>query len=301
MKLYNENMCARAISQYNKNAVRQFVMSIDVDGWPSLLRFYSVDHDPSEADRQVDCADGILKLVGLFEKHDVKATFFVTGEMAQKHPSAVRTIIGMGHEVSCHGLYHGRNECLLSGEEQKAQIEKAIRILKDITGQTPLGFRAPCLRANKTTLKVLSEIGFLYDSSFSSMFIPTYYGSVASPHFKPYHPLSGNSDLLEIPVSGNPLAPLPLSGSWMRNLGLSWVKFGIKTLFKMGCPVMFYVHPRDILPLPRVSGVPWHLYPNTGKRCLKMLDELLEYVKRLNGQMLRAIDLAMNVKSQENS
>lgn len=65
MKLYSENT----------SFVHRFVMSV-VDGWSSLLRFYSIDHDPSGADRQVDVEDGIEKLLNLFEKHEVKTTFF---------------------------------------------------------------------------------------------------------------------------------------------------------------------------------------------------------------------------------
>ena len=268
-----------------------FIMSMDVDGWSSLLSFYSVVHDPSEADRQVDVEEAISKLLCLFEKHEVEATFFVTGEMAQKHADAIKKIIQDGHEVACHGLYHEKNECLLGREEQKARIEKATSIIRNITGQKPLGFRAPCLRANKTTLEIISEIGFLYDSSFLPMFIPGYYGSF-SLKFRPFYFHANNGSLLEIPVSTNPIVPLPLGGSWMRNLGLSWVRFGIKTLFNLGYPVMFYIHPRDILSLPSMPGVPWHVYRKTGKHCLKMLDELLKYVKQLGGQTSRAIDLA---------
>lgn len=98
-------------------------------------------------------------------------------------------------------------------------------------------------------------------------------------------------------MSTNPMVPLPLSGSWMRNLGLSWIESGIKTLFNLRYSVMFYIHPRGVLSLPSMSGVRWHVYRSTGNCCLKMLDELLEHVKRLGGKMLRAIDLALNVNS----
>jgi len=268
-------------------------MSVDVDGWSSLLRFYSVDHNPSEADQQVNVEDGIEKLVNLFRKYEVKATFFVTGEMAQKHSEKIGAIVQSGHEVACHGLHHEKDECLLSREKQRVQIERAASVIENVIGRKPSGFRAPCLRANNATLEILGEIGFLYDSSFLSMFIPGYYGSLSFFKFKPYYPLSKNSKLLEIPVSTNPIVPLPLSGSWMRNLGLSWIKFGIRTLFNLGYPVMFYIHPRDVLSLPSMPGVPWHVYRNTGRCCLKMLDEMLEYVKQLGGETSRAIDLAL--------
>lgn len=274
----------------------RFVMSVDVDGWSSLLRFYLVRHNPSEVDRRVNIEDGIDKLLNVFEEHELKATFFVTGEMAQKHPEKIKTVTKGGHEVACHGLYHEKNECLLRMEEQSARIEKAMNIIENVTGQKPLGFRAPCLRANKTTLQILSVMRCLYDSSFLPMFIPGYYGSL-SFKLKPHYVLFNSRKILEIPVSTNPIVPLPLSASWMRNLGLPWIKFGVKRLFSLGCPVMFYIHPRDVLLLPLTQGVPWHVYRNVGNRSLKMLDELLSYVEKLGGETLRAIDLASEMNS----
>jgi hypothetical protein len=268
-------------------------MSVDVDSWSSLLRFYSIDHDPDEASRQVRDEAGVRKLLNLFEEHRIESTFFVPGEMAQSHPETIRTITDRGHEVACHGLYHGRNECLLAKRVQQDQIERAAKVIKSVTGKQPAGFRAPCLRANRATLEILNKMGFLYDSSFLPMFIPGYYGSL-SLRSKPYYPFSKGCDgLLEIPISTNPIIPIPLSASWMRNMGLRWVKFGIRMLFDMKSSVMLYVHPRDVLNLPSIPGIPWHLYRNTGNECLNMLDELLRFVKSSGGRITRAMDLAL--------
>lgn len=273
-------------------------MSVDVDSWSSLLKFYSVDHDPAEVEKQVPVEDGIEKLLDLFEKHDVKATFFVPGDVAQNHSHLIKAIVKSDHEVACHGLSHEKSECLGCFEEQKAQIEKAASIIENATGQKPAGFRAPCLRANMITLEILDKMRFLYDSSFLPMLIPTQYGSLSFKS-KPHYPLAKKDSILEIPVSTNPIIPLPLSGSWMRNLGLSWIKFGTKTLFNLGRPIMVYIHPRDVVSLPQMPNVPWHVYRKTGKHCLEMLDELLGYVRLLGGQVLRAIDLASEIKIQK--
>jgi peptidoglycan/xylan/chitin deacetylase (PgdA/CDA1 family) len=281
----------------NISSSRRFVMSVDVDSWSSLLRFYSVDHNPSCADLQANVEDGLEKLLNLFEKHGVKATFFVPGEVAQKHFRTIKAIAEDGHEVACHGLSHEKNECVLCFEDQKARIEKATSIIESVTGTKPSGFRAPCLRANNATLQILNELEFSYDSSFLPMLIPNMYGSFSTKS-KPYYPLSNNRGILEIPVSTNPIIPLPLSGSWMRNLGLSWIKLGTKMLFNLGHPVIIYIHPRDVVSLPSMPKVPWHVYRKTGNHCLKMLDELLGYVRLLGGKTLRAIDLASEIKSQ---
>jgi hypothetical protein len=270
---------------------RRFVVSVDFDGWSSLLSYYSVEHDPSQADLIVNEENGVNILLDIFKKHNVMATFFVPGVMAQRHPEKIREIARSGHEVASHGFYHGRAECLLSKQEQKGLIEKTTMLIEKATGIKPLGFRAPCLRANTATLEVLGELGYVYDSSFLPMFLPGSYGSL-SFELKPYFPLPWNREILEIPVSTNPIAPLPFSGSWLRNLGSSWAKFSTKLLFDLNYPVSFYVHPRDVLELPVTLGVPWHIYRNTGKTCIKILNQVLEFANRLDARSLRAIDLA---------
>jgi len=274
-----------------------FVMTVDVDSWSSLLRFYSVNHDPSMADFEVNVEDGILRLQQLFERHGIKATFFVPGEVARKHARAIKEISRDNHEVACHGLTHQKNECLLDKASQRQTIEEATRTIEQVHGARPKGFRAPCLRSNETTLRVLEECGYLYDSSVIPTLVPGYYGSLNAP-MKPYDistVFTKNGDpskFKEIPVSVNPIFPLPLSAAWMRNLGSTWVKFGVRTNFAFGNPVVFYVHPRDVVLLPKIRGVPWHLYRNVGDPTLRMLDEVIRYAKTLGATFIKALDLA---------
>jgi len=272
-------------------------MTVDVDGWSSLLRFYSIKHDPWKADLEVNVEVGVSILLELFEKHRIKATFFVTGDMAERHVSAVRTISQEGHEIACHGLAHQKDECLLNRAEQNQKIQGATEMIEKQILVRARGFRAPCLRANEDTLAVLEENGYIYDSSVIPTFIPGYYGSPCS-NVKPYYPSlqslkkQGSSKVLEIPVSVNPALPLPLGAAWMRNLGIYWVKLGIKGNFLLHNPVVFYVHPRDVLPLPKVKGVPRHIYRNVGDSTVRMLDEIIGYARKLSATFLRAIDLA---------
>ena len=205
-----------------------FIMTVDVDGWSSILHFYSIVHDPFEASLQVRVGEGIQKLLKLFKKHNINTTFFITGNIAQDNDWIVKKISNYGHEVACHGLTHRKNEFLLPEMNQRNSIEKATQIIEEINGTAPTGFRAPCLRANETTIKILEEYEYVYDSSVLPSLIPGYYGSPGAP-LKPYYPSPfslnkrGSHKLLEIPVSINPFIPIPLSAAWMRNLGSSWV------------------------------------------------------------------------------
>lgn len=272
-------------------------MTIDVDGWSSLLNYYSVKHDPLKAKTDVNVEKGLAILLRLFEENGIKATFFITGEMARAYSSILREVHRHGHEIACHGLLHSKNECLLDQNIQRQRIADATAIIKREINVVPKGFRAPCLRISNITLDILEENGYLYDSSVISTFVPTYYGFLRYM-LDPYHPsqhsipTKGSRALLEIPVSVNPLFLVPLSAAWMRNLGVLWVKLGIQMNFILHHPVVFYVHPRDVLTLPKVKGVPWHLYRNVGKPALEMLTEILRFTDHMHAKFVKAIDLA---------
>ena len=291
VKLLNHTAYPGSNSFLNR---RCFMMTVDVDGWWSLLNFYGVAHTISQAEAQVKVEDGIQRLLDLFEKNGVLATFFVTGDMARRHPNSVKEIYKRGHEVACHGLLHLKDEYLGSRMEQRRSIEEATGVIEKITGVQPVGFRAPCLRVNQDTFRVLSENGYLYDSSMIPTFIPGYYGYLQQ-NFKPYWvpaDFSHEKDncLLELPVSVNPLLRIPMSAAWMRNLGANWVKLGLRLNFCLNYPVVFYVHPRDVLSLPPLRGVPSHIYRNVGNSTLNILDGVLKYAKRHGGFFLRAVE-----------
>jgi len=276
---------------------KYFLMTVDVDGWPSLLRFYNVAHDFSLADQQVKVEVGASRLLDLFEQHRVFATFFVTGEMAKRHPKMVKSIRQRGHEIACHGLLHLKDEYLATKSEQENRLRKATAIIEQVSGVRPSGFRAPCLRSNQDTFQALLENGYLYDSSIIPAFIPGYYGKL-DLNFRPYwlkDSICGRR-LVEIPVSVNPLLLVPLSAAWMRNLGEKWVKLGILLNFNMHNPVVLYVHPRDVLTLPGVKGVPWHLYRNVGLSTIRILDGILNYVKNLGASFITGSDMAASLQ-----
>src|ERR1035438_3296409 len=45
-------------------------------------------------------------VLGILARHEVKATFFIVGEVAEKHPGLIREIAYSGHEIGCHSYSH---------------------------------------------------------------------------------------------------------------------------------------------------------------------------------------------------
>jgi peptidoglycan/xylan/chitin deacetylase (PgdA/CDA1 family) len=172
--------------------------------------------------------EGLPRLLDLYGKYDVKATFFFIATFAQKYPDIVRMVQTDGHEVAVHGLTHEHTQAfdILSLEEQIAHLSQAKAILEDIAGETVVSFRAPALRVNAHTPKALQETGFLFDSSVApqrmDMFMSLgsrgkwqWLGAPRTPYHVKQDNLArhGDMNIIEVPVSS---FALPYIGTFMR-------------------------------------------------------------------------------------
>jgi peptidoglycan/xylan/chitin deacetylase (PgdA/CDA1 family) len=277
-------------------------MTVDVDSLSSLLKFYSINRKVDISEERVAIEDGVSELLETFDYENVKATFFVPGKVCLEHCNVIRKVYKLGHEIACHGLNHDKNEFnSKSYSTQEKSIAEATEVIRRCIGVAPLGFRAPCLRINSLTLKALEQHSYLYDSSVISTLIPGYYGTLRAP-LKPYFPSynsivsHGSCKVLEIPVSVEPLSHIPISGAWMKNLGFKWLKFSIKLNLYRGNPIVFYLHPRDVVDLPMIKGLPKYFYTKTGEKTLKILRKIISYSKSLGVKFVKAGDFAQFIK-----
>jgi peptidoglycan-N-acetylglucosamine deacetylase len=87
-----------------------------------------------------------------------KATFFVIAEKAAAHPDLVREIVKRGHEVGLHSYAHDRLFALRGEARVKADLERGIEVLEEITGERPLLFRPPIGHTNPTIARVLDAL-----------------------------------------------------------------------------------------------------------------------------------------------
>jgi peptidoglycan/xylan/chitin deacetylase (PgdA/CDA1 family) len=92
----------------------------------------------------------------------VRGTFFTTGEVARRYPSAVRAIVADGHELACHGDTH-RDFTTLDAAASAKEIAAASSSLREF-GQVT-SFRAPYLRFPARSLPLLQQHGYRIDSS----------------------------------------------------------------------------------------------------------------------------------------
>src|SRR5262249_4383862 len=98
---------------------------------------------------------------------EVRATFFIVGQLAQTDPGLVRAIRANGHEVASHGWDH-RRVLAMTPRAFREDIRRSKGALEQATGAAVVGYRAPTFSIVPRTawaLDVLVESGLTYDSS----------------------------------------------------------------------------------------------------------------------------------------
>lgn len=111
-----------------------------------------------------DGSDGgnYTKILQVLKKHNVKATFFLTGAGANSHPQIIRNTIAQGHELGNHSYDH-KNFTEISTSEMKLQLSRTETIVKKISGRTTKPyFRAPYGSTNSTVLQTVGNEGYTY-------------------------------------------------------------------------------------------------------------------------------------------
>jgi len=105
------------------------------------------------------------RILALLERYKLPATFFVPAVTALLHPDEIAAILASGrHEIGMHGWIHERNS-LLSEKEERHLMRKSFELLKSIMGKPPAGIRTPSWDFSPATLRLIRELGLLYDSS----------------------------------------------------------------------------------------------------------------------------------------
>lgn len=254
---------------------------------------------------------GLPRLIDLYSKHDVPATFYFTGELAEMVPESIDLVKDHGHEIGCHGYSHEVKDAfdVLSYEDQVSALKKAKKAIEPLAGRIE-SFRAPALRINRDTLKALQDTGFSSDSSVCPQRFdgPFTFGSkkklkwLFAPR-KPY--FFDKTDILEIPISA---LLCPYIGTTMR-VSPSILKHLQKAIFleskHTNKPVVFLFHPNECLDLKgdivvaRRSNNPIkHFFAdrlrqklklrNLGSNAVSLMDEVIKAAKKDNFEFITA-------------
>lgn len=215
-----------------------FTVDVEPDCPPFLSGFRGIEQ-------------GMSRLLDALAARRIAATFFTTGEVAQRYPDVVRRIVGDGHELACHGMTH-RTFTKLHRDEAREEIGESAAILRAFAPVT--SFRAPYLEFPPSYLDLLETNGFTVDSSHA-VYKVAYYRDRA-PTTLTRIPASVMSSVLRLPRA-------------IRDLNFAVV----------GDPLVLFVHPWEFVDL-RNEHLRLDCRFKTGDEALACVSDVLDKFAR---------------------
>jgi polysaccharide deacetylase family protein (PEP-CTERM system associated) len=232
-------------------------LSFDVEEHFQVSAFWS-DARRAEWDRYESRVENNTRvLVELLAKYRAKATFFILGWVAERHPDMVKSLVAQGHEVASHGYSH-ELVTTQSPERFREDVRMAKEILEDLTGNSVVGYRAPSFSITADTewaLSILVEEGYQYDSSIYDRFTR---GGEAKRSGEMFEIKTSAGNIWEVPPSTFKTlgVQLPVAGGgYFRLFPYSISRSLLRRLEAQGASLVIYLHPWEIDPSqPRMEG-----------------------------------------------
>ena len=212
---------------------------------------------------------GAPALLDLFSDTGVRATYFTTGEVAERYGAAVRAVVDAGHELGCHGVTHTAFDTL-DEAHARWEIERASEILRDFAPVT--SFRAPYLRFPERYVALLEHAGFVVDSSVAK-YKRAFYAK-RLPTSLTRIPASMTSSVIRL--------PRVLRDPWLASLS---------------DPVVLFVHPWEFVDLSR-EKLRYDCRFRTGNVALRCLREVIALFQRRGATFLPMRELGVSASAQ---
>lgn len=231
------------------------LLSFDVDN--ETVAWWEGEPTISELSRgEYGSRVALRRIVDLLKQEEVPASFFIPALSLHLAPKMADEIKRLPrHEFAVHGWIHERNT-QVPAEKEREMVINSIKMLTDLTGEKPVGYRAPSWDFSAATPSILKEAGFLYESSMMS-------------DDRPYELVIGGkpSGIVELPVEWI-LDDAPLLNPRGTNYAnprelLEVLKDEFDVAYKEGTMFLMTMHPH-------VSG---------HRSRIVVLEELIRYIK----------------------
>lgn len=233
-------------------------MTVDVEDYFQVSAFESHVGKTEWANWPLRVEDNTLRILELFAAHQVRATFFTLGWVAQRFPSLVKRIVSEGHEIASHGWEHVRVNTQ-TPEAFRQDIDRTRKLLQDLSGEPVLGYRAASysIGADESwAWEQLAQAGHRYSSSI----VPIRHDLYGIPDAPRFAFEAVGDRLLEIPITTVTLAGRNINcggGGWFRLFPYAFSRWAMSHVNDVdGRAGIFYFHPWEIDPQqPRPDGL----------------------------------------------
>ena len=259
---------------------------MDVEEWFQVENLKSAISCDNWETLKSSVALNIDHILELFLKHNVQATFFILGWVAERNPLMIKRIFDNGHEIASHGYGHRISGSLQNGLLRE-DIQKSKHILEDLTGIPITGYRAPNFSVNDEVIDIIKDLGFTYDSSYNPFQMHSRYG-----HFDRYTIRDSNifnlgNGLFEIPIASYKFGRfhIPIGGgAYFRIFPYVLFKYLALAKGRRDGLYNFYTHPWEFEPdQPRINDISFNhrLRHYTGlKKTANRLEKLIAVFKQ---------------------
>lgn len=279
----------------------QVVLTFDVEEHDRIEAAAGLDVHPvlkgHYRERVGECTRWLLDELA---RAEVRATFFVVGQIAEHEPRLVRAIAAAGHEVASHGWDH-RRVLAMSPVDFREDVRRSKETLEAVAGTAVVGYRAPTfsvIRRTAWALDVLAELGMAYDSSIYPVRHDRY-GVPGAPR-GPFLARGESADLLELPPATLRIGgvTLPMGGGGYFRLFPLWVtQWAVRQTIAQSLPplAVLYFHPWEFdpgqarLPLGRLNS--YRTYVGLGRTRRRLAGLLGRHRFR------RAVDVAEDLNA----
>lgn len=185
---------------------------VDIDAVAGWLGSYGGEDSPDDISRGLFAGEvGIPRLLKLFDKYQLKTTWFAPGHSIETFPEQMKMIVEAGHEVGAHGYSH-ENPIAMTAQQEEDVLLKSIELIKALTGKRPTGYVAPWWEFSNITNELLLKHGIKYDHSLMHNDFHPYYVRVGDRWTKINYSLPAKewmkplvrgeeTDLIEIPAN----------------------------------------------------------------------------------------------------
>jgi peptidoglycan-N-acetylglucosamine deacetylase len=160
--------------------MRLCALSVDLDEVPCYAAIYGLpppggDHPSAHAIYR----NALPRWEALCDQLGIRATFFAIGSDMKdaQAAQAIARLHAAGHEIGNHSFHHRYDLTRMPRDVMREDVEAGMAALTAVTGERPLGFRAPGYVVSDTLFQELESLGVLYDSSVFPC--PAYYTAKA--------------------------------------------------------------------------------------------------------------------------
>jgi hypothetical protein len=249
-------------------------VSIDVDTLSSIYKGQGLNRPGGYT--FIELRTGLETIQRFFEKYCIKTTLFMVGNdfQLQSNHSAIQAIINDRHEPANHSMTHPQGFRWLNLEQKHKELKAMGDICESVTGIRPIGFRSPGWNMDDSTIPLLKEMGYRYDSSvFPTSLMPLmkiahwasmsgqakpnrttmgmwrYMAAPITPYQTSQTSLSkrGEGGLIEFPVSVTPILRIPFFATMLLMAGNKFYQALYRSIKRAGLPVHFQMHLSDFV------------------------------------------------------